>query len=88
MLEDVRKQKLEMLREAEAKLQEAIALVDEGTRNTNIRLMAERHILPELRKWANGAEEHTSIVNLIKGLGEQNDDPVWTRPLNSVKYPK
>ena len=79
---------MDMLRQADQKLLEAIALIEDGTRNTNVQWMAEKHIVPELRKWSSAPEEHTSILNLIKQLGEQNEDPVWTKPLNSVKYRK
>lgn len=87
MDEDKLKMKLAKLDEAQANILEARDMIEDAMRMTGMEMWAERGILAALTAWTEGVEEHTSITNLKKELEYKNNtDPIWTRPLASVKY--
>ncbi|MGE4274519.1 MAG: hypothetical protein AB7E27_00480 [Candidatus Methanomethylophilaceae archaeon] len=87
MEEERLSRKIQQLDEAQAKILEARDLIADALHMTGMEMWAEKGILAALNAWTEGVEEHTSITNLKKELvHENNTDPIWTRPLASVKY--
>ncbi len=87
MEEDRLKEKIQQLDDAQAKILEARDMIRDAMRMTGMEMWAEKGIIAALSAWTEGLEEHTSISNLKKELVYKNNtDPIWTRPLASVKY--
>lgn len=86
MDENELKIKLDTLDAARIKILDARDMIEDALRMTGMEMWAERGILAALTAWTEGLDEHTSITNLKKELEYKNNtDPIWTRPLTSVK---
>ena len=83
--EEIRK-RVSLLREAMARLDESIGLVEEATRISPVAQRASEDLLPRMVECRDSLEI-ASMTNLIKDLEYMGEEhPIWTRPLTSVKY--
>lgn len=71
------------LKKAVAHIKEASKLITDAADETELGIRADE-LVSDLKELISSEELSYSITNLILDL--ENDDPVWTRPMVSVKY--
>lgn len=79
-----RRERAELLREAERMLNEAADLMDRALRMSGIEQRAEGRS-DKVRRIASDAGDSGSLRNLALDLECLEDDPLWTQPLVSPK---
>ncbi len=80
-------ERAETLHQAAELIAHAHDLVREAVRGTDMEHLTKNGILSALDHWARDTGEPTSLVNLSKNLSLRSQDPLWTQPLGSPKYP-
>ncbi len=83
--EEIRR-RVSLLRQAMARLDESVQLVEMATRMSPVSKRASEDLIPRMLECRDSLDI-ASMTNLIKDLDYMGEDhPIWTRPLTSVKY--